>query len=662
MCTNIKNIIKYTLILFILTNFNLSFAQEFNHFTLTPTFKNLLDTNFQTLNNNSNNSEFIQLLIPQELESTQNYNLSIATTSNGNISLDNILKILHPFLTSQGLANTNNSFKELLSWKKDFGGKISNFGTMQWHQPLGYISINSRRDFEEIASNKVQVDDILEINVHADTFLKHLSEKNLINITNEQLGAFANLSFHKIFRYKHYKSSLEEAQKADLETLLFPYQFLNFPYLLKLSVEDEISSKDYLSLDFGASASATFWGFLKAEANVKSSLEYQHGSTIKMVVANSGELNYQYKRTNGTKFTLDVDASIAADLLKLIDLTLFKLSYSYQYEFQKTSYYQSPIFIWGDYKSGTLIPSRNFWVGEEKSTRKESDFNSKFLMWGSSSGTSIQKGLIKSKQTEVSFKEEMRSKESYTHSLFGGIVSNLLGDLLSSFLGFSKKFSENQIYALSESNDPNNFQLEASRSIYLDSRNNFWTFGKDKMVGNYILNHNLIPTSVKELWTNKWFKKNILINDRYSFSRNVFSHLSYLGSFDMQKSSVYLCNLENHPGVNLYSAEQPLNWALFSWKEKSCIKSSFDKLKKFVEETNYDNKSKRLYNFLSYFFKHSSNSMALYSLFPSNIMSHHTQIFGSNKQGRKFKGSYNRSSNEIFDLQKLLLYDLNIWR
>lgn len=654
--------LPFCVALYALLHSSIALTQEFEHFTLTPTFKNLIHNPANSLNISSGNDELLEKLTPPELHHSKFDIQTAGVNSNSSFSWDQIIKILHPFLSTQGSINANNSFKEILSWKKDFGGKISNFGSMQWHQPFGYISVNSRRDFEELAPEKIQVDDVLEITIHADTFLKHLADNNLIEITNEQLGAFANLSYHKLFRYKHFKKSLEDAQKADLETLLFPYQFLNFPHLLKISIEDEISSKDYLSLSAGATASATFWGFLKAEANIKSSLEYQHGSAIKMTTSAAGELIYQYKRSNGTKFTLDIDASIAADLLKIIDLTLVKVGYSYSYESQKTSYYQAPVLIWGNETDGTLIPSKNFWVGEEKSTHKESDFISKFLVWGTSSGTNINKHQIKSKNTVVAFKEEWRSKETYTHSLFGGILSNLLGDMLGSFLGFSKKFSHHQSYALSENNDTNTFQLEVSRSLYLDSRNNIWTLGKDKVMKKYILNHNLIPSQVKELWNQKWFKKNILVNDRFSFSNKVFEHFSNIGSYEMQKSSVYLCGLENHPGVDFSSTIQPLLWHMFSWKEKSCLKNSYEKLIKLSEAQNEDSKSKRLYKFLSYFFKHSSNNKSLYTLFPSSIMSHHTVLYGSNKQGRKFKGTYNRGQKEIYNLQKLFLYDLNIWR
>lgn len=650
------------LVFILINNLSIVYAQEFEKFSITPKLKRLTQlTDIQdiSLYNQDKENELFFLLTPEKLRTRQIFNVNEVNLSQ--FPWDRIIKILTPFLLSNGQNRTLNAFNDLPKLEHQFGGNIKNFGTIEWQEPLGFISFHVRRELNEVATSKIEVNDVLEIIINAETYLKHLSKENLVQISNEQLSAFANIKYHKIFNYKHYKNSLEEAQKADYATLLFPFKFFNFPYLLKLKKEEEISHKDFLSLNVEGSASANFATYIKAGISIRATIENKQATVIKISKDAQYDDIYQMKKSVGTKTNLGIEAGVALDFLKLLDLTLLKISYDYQYEKEKSTYYHAPLLDKIDISS-IQMDKKNFWVGEETFTSKAVTIDSSFLLWGTSHRTEQQFTQIKNSTEEENIQEEWWAKETHVHSLFGGIISDFLGDLVGSFLGFSKKFSSQQEFIFEENSKENEFHLEFSRSMYLDNRSSIWSFTKKKLMKNFIDNHNLIPEDVKELWTKNWFHKNIYIKDEYSFSSKILSHFQWLGPYEFQVSSIYLCNLSMHPAIDLNSYENLINFKKLNWKQKNCLKNSYEKL---MQTTNARTKNDKIHSFLKYlkyFLKHSSDNMALYVLFPKNLLSHQTILMAKNKSNEKFKGSYTRGHNKPLKLYHEFLDRLSLWR
>ena len=627
------------------------FADEFQSFKPTEKFNQLFLASEKSHHfASTDNNQLIDVLTPEDLKANPQTQLTNGLDFSS-FPWDRIFKILAPYLMSYGTTRTADPLNELLHWEKKFGGRIKNFGTIEWHEPLGYISVHNRREIDASTSSRVEVNDVLELVIHADSFLQHLANHKLIEISHDQLSAFANIKYHKIFRYKHFKSALEEARKADLTTLLFPFKFFHFPDLLQLKKEDEISHSDYLSFNLKGSASANFWTFIKAGVSVAATLEHNQSSVIKITKDSQMQDIYQLKKTTGTTTQLAVDTSVAIDLFKIIDLTLIKLNYEYLYQKSKTSFYQAPLtsHLWN-------------WTGEELMTAKSVHVNSGFLLWGKSKSKEEYRTSIRTESKKIQINQRSWSNETHVHSFVGGILSNLLGDLLSSFLGFSKKFSSHQDYTYAETSDDDNFQLDFSRALYLDNRSSLWSLSKVHLMTDYILKHNLLPENVKNLWRQKYFQKNIYAFDQYSFSSKLFSHLQWLSPHHFQVSAVYLCGLSHHPGVDLESIEQPIQFNQLNWKEKNCVKRSYDKLMLVMSTHNLQEKTKRFLNYLTFFLKHSPDSSALYYLFPANLMTHHHTFLAKSKKGEKFKGSYSRGDRQYPTLSNYFLQRFSIWR
>jgi hypothetical protein len=651
-----KNFIPFIL-LPILTFFRVSDASDFDSFKATEKFHQLFEES--VLSNNTyqqDESEILNLLTPSKIKNQPQFFQANGIDFNA-IPWDRILKILAPYLMNYGTQRAEVPLDELLKWEKKFGGNIKNFGTLEWQEPLGYFSIHNRREIDASNSSKVEVNDVLEIVINAESYLKHLSNLKLIEITDDQLSAFAKIKYHKIFRYKHFKNSLEDARKADLSTLLFPFKFFHFPDLLKLKREDEISHSDYLSFNINGSASANFWTFIKAGVSVEATLEHNQATVIKITRDAQQDEIYQMKKSIGTIAKLGVDASVALDLFKLIDLTLIKLSFEFVYEKSRHRYYHAP-FVSNVFN----LNLQNYFVGEELSTSKRVNLDSSFLLWGKSTSSESEYSHIKSENEQVRIHQEWWSREVHVHSLFGGIISSFLGDLLSSFLGFSKKFSSHHEYTFAEDTEGNEFQFDFSRSMYLDNRSSFWSLSQVKYMNAFINKHDLIPENVKTLWNQKYFHKNIYVSDRFNFSQKVFSHMQWLGPHHFQISSVYLCDLAQHPAIDLNSPEQPIHFNQLKWKQKQCIKNSYDKLMQIMKTSNPKEKTQRFLKFIKHFLKHSPNNLALYYLFPQNFMSHQTTVLAKSKSGEKFKGSYNRGDIFYPTLNHYYLNRFNLWR
>jgi len=633
-----------------------SWAQKFDHFELTPKLKHLLNSPQITDSTSAESNELDGLLMPKQLHSFSNYNVSDLAPMQSQ-GWDRIIKFILPFLMSEGHQLSWEELEKLLSWRRNFSLGVENFNNMQWTKPFGYVDIASRRDFVNLGPDNIEVTDTLELTIDAQSLLKTLRDNGLIDIAESSISAFAQLKYHKIYQFKHYAKSLEEAQLADLKTLLIPFQFLNFPEFLQLKPGEQISNKDLLSLGIKGSASIRFYQFIKAEIAVEGTLERCSDSTIKVIQDANGQQIYQLKKERGTTARLDISASVALDFFKLINLTLLKVDYQFQSTSSKTSYYQAPY----EY---ILEPNTldNHLVGDRTYKAKMSSIGNNFLVWGNSKGTQQSVEKIQNSTQKLELHHTWWAKDKYIQSLFGGLVNNLMGDILSAFLGFNKKFSAHEEYDLVRSADNKIFNLKFSRSLYLDKRKSLWTNGKSKLVGTLVQNHSLLPSDVKLMWWQGWIQKNILLQDNFELSSNAMDNLRKLSRRDLSISSIMVCNLENHPSVDLSSPIQLIQWNDLTWKQQSCVKSAYEKLKLISDTDDKEKQWKYFSDFIKIFFANAQDSDALFAIFSPEDLQQTTTIHARDHSGERFLANYNRSMRKQFSMSDLFLSQQGIWR
>lgn len=686
------------LISFIFINFFINFsiiskinASEFNHLSLTPKFIHLLDQeqieHLQSINNSNgsptvtdtNNSNVVdELLRPDELNNYQNSDLIKNPQLNGielkPDSWSRFLRMILPFLLSDGQNMSMEQLLHLMNWKKEFNGGLENFNGMQWQKPFGYIQIGARRDFEAISSG-VQVLDTLELIIDAQSFLKKLEGEGLVAIKDSDLNLFAGIKYHKIYQFKRFAEDMKAAQQLSLDSLLVPFQFLSFPPLFHMDLDNEISSQDFLSINAKLSLSVNFYPWLKAGIDIAGAFELANKTLIKVTKNSKQELVYELSKEGKQITTLSVDGSVALDFFKLLDITLIKFSYQYDSEKSLQKFYQIPYekmlrldhdaqnyleqFMQG--QNVKLQPLQKSWRGEERTDIKSSKVEASVIAWGTNTGSRREEHRIQNSDHNSLFYINNWGNENFVQDIFGGLVRSIIGDWFSSLFGVKKKFIAHEEYNIEQDEENNSLSATFARSVYLDKRNGFWSSDKDKNVEKIIQNSAIIPKDILNAWYQGWIKDKILIRNEYIFSDQVFKNLENKNDQLLAIGSYQICGgISDATPYLANNGMSRLPWDDLNWKQKTCIQKSF-KLLISMRDDHQLKKLDQLSEFIKFYFKNSQNDFSLRTIWDPSALQFRSRVKCLTNSGKVFVGDYVSNNDEITGVIDYIKSLWNIW-
>src|SRR5690606_6588698 len=95
------------------------------------------------------------------------------------------------------------------------------------------------------------VTDRFEITIEASKLFGELKSKGLISIAENQLAAYAGITFKRSYRYVHFADSYEDALVIDLQKLFLSFTMLRNHKYLELAPHEIIQREDYLSGQVG---------------------------------------------------------------------------------------------------------------------------------------------------------------------------------------------------------------------------------------------------------------------------------------------------------------------------------------------------------------------------------------------------------------------------
>ncbi|MEX1100030.1 MAG: hypothetical protein WEB87_06365, partial [Bacteriovoracaceae bacterium] len=226
-----------------------------------------------------------------------------------------------------------------LALNHDMGGGVLNFSGFSWHKPLANFQLYVNRQLApDLFSDRWIVHDTFVVGVDASTLLTNLKEEDLIDISDEGIGAFAGVSFLRKYHYYHFAGTFLEGLQADYSKLFLSFTKFNPHNVLRLPQYELIKKHDQFTFNAGGFANFPPTGGFSGRAGVLVSVAYENTVSMQALGPNDNPEEGEFLRMSVDKkveTSADAHLSLQLDFFKILKLTL--LSFDLEYSYGKTN-------------------------------------------------------------------------------------------------------------------------------------------------------------------------------------------------------------------------------------------------------------------------------------------------------------------------------------
>lgn len=185
--------------------------------------------------------------------------------------------------------------------------------------------------------DKFIVSDEMIVEIDASKFLKKMADEDIINISDQNLAAFAGLAFKRTMRFNHFASSVEDGLQTNFDKLFFMFKYFNGDKFHKLSPYDFLIKEDSFTVNAGAMATVPIYTYGAIGAGVLYKYEKKSKVSIQKIgpldeAEENENIRLTVEDTRGTSAGANV--TLVVDFFKLLQMTL--LSYDFEYTYSKT--------------------------------------------------------------------------------------------------------------------------------------------------------------------------------------------------------------------------------------------------------------------------------------------------------------------------------------
>jgi len=215
-------------------------------------------------------------------------------------------------------------------------GGLNHIG-LSYSKGFGTFSVELRRDVApDLFSDDLWIaTDQFDLYISASQLLGNLRDEAIIDITDEQLGLFAGVTFKRSYTYVHYEESYQKALSYNLDKLFF--SFLNFRSHNFLQIEkgELLKKEDSLSYAIGAAGNGAIATGIGAHFGALVKYDSLAHVTLQGVADEEKAYEGEWLRINSEKsseFTGQVSVGVIADFLGLLQVSLLKYDFSYSFK------------------------------------------------------------------------------------------------------------------------------------------------------------------------------------------------------------------------------------------------------------------------------------------------------------------------------------------
>jgi hypothetical protein len=383
-------------------------------------------------------------------------------------------------------------------------GGLNNIG-IRYSKSFIDFSINAGRTVHpDLFSDKWIVTDEFTISINASDLLSNLKEEGTLDFSEAQYAAFAGVSFKRVYRSVHFANTYNEGLLLHFDRLFLGFtKFMNKDYL-DLGHYEFIQKEDYLSFKAGGIAGAPIYGPITGSIGVLASFEKLSKVDVQAIHPDEAsdddeKIRISFEKTKSA--SLGVSASIGAEFLKLLQITLLKYDLSYKLEESKKTYLS---FYESDYeklkkdtyyanqvdrilkgrKADLMALKRNIVSHEQRKTEQT---NSKYavLLWGGQKEAKTQQIEISKDGKIKRFFRHYYEKIKFKQNIFSRLMSILVKSFLKLDSVVNKDSSDSKKVVIEYSSEEDlvgsksDINLEEKEKLSMSFAHKFFTYKTD---------------------------------------------------------------------------------------------------------------------------------------------------------------------------------------
>lgn len=213
---------------------------------------------------------------------------------------------------------------------QQFNLGTSNFSGFSWQKPFGVVQVYADRQVTpNIFGQNWLVMDTFTFEIEATTFLERLVEAGMSGMSATEIGAFAGITFKRVYTYWHYADSYQLGLGADFSKLFLPFAKFNQRGMERMGNEEIMKREDLWSAGAGGLISTPPIYNVSFSAGVLAQYDYQNATTIQS--NHDEEQRYRVGVLSKKSASAGITLELQLDFFKLIKFSL--LRYDLNYEF-----------------------------------------------------------------------------------------------------------------------------------------------------------------------------------------------------------------------------------------------------------------------------------------------------------------------------------------
>lgn len=355
-----------------------------------------------------------------------------------------VLQKLWDRVKSEGYKLVNSAWEEIMDQRQDVQLGRVNFPELSWYTAIdGQIQVGAVRRLEPMLNQEGWIVlDRLVLGVGAKQYLSKLRDAGQVEISDEQLNAFAGIFYKREYSYQYFARTYEEGLKKNFDRLLLSFKSFDGNKFLDIENNELIQKEEFLSLKIGANArTPSIYGLqLMAGATVAfnklSNISYHRLEQTRSAI---DELRVSHKkmRVLGSR----VEVALQLDFLNLLKISLLGGEYQNSHSRTKITHFtfnhqdlvtlpaHHPLMVnFDDFNNGKdpkhLEEFKPFEDGTQDSRVASENMALYLLMWGKLWGSSTEELILRSDQWERFFYRFQQERVAFDRSLLDTVFNS----------------------------------------------------------------------------------------------------------------------------------------------------------------------------------------------------------------------------------------------
>lgn len=328
------------------------------------------------------------------------------------------------------------------------------------------------------------VTDTFTVSIDASKILGNLKGQGAIDMSQENLAAFAGVVFNRTFTWVHYANSYEDGLMGHFEKLFMPFSALSFSNIQNMGANEMIFKEDSISLKAGGLVSAPLYYGISGSAGVLAKFEKISKVEVVSAPTTNGtptKININFEKTK----VVSAGASfrIQADFLKILRMTLLSYDFNYQLDSSYKIYLninqnelgemslQHPVAMELQQilknREGDLDTLAPYLISEEKRKSQTISHRYNFLLLGGQRASKTQQIEITKAGKVKTFFRHYFEKVKYTEDMLSRLFASFVYAIMNVDMSANKMASDSKKVSIEYDSERN--LLEAHEDLYTGS-------------------------------------------------------------------------------------------------------------------------------------------------------------------------------------------------